>query len=217
MVERNKQRQKRPKKIRKNKMMTSNGQIEESLDAMTDNNQKTNIRQTKKVRNRKPVPTKNLLVTYSQANKYSKKISSTPKSKWYREDLTLLLGATIKISCDKWKLEVGDEYDKLLLKDITITYAPKNRRVKIFPVIEHMWVSVDRGWKYRNGVVNKLGDIVLNTSKTGFVTNATLQSRGTFYEYKSHTHKNVGYQAYSLKLNKNDEKTTNERNKTICA
>ena len=113
---------------------------------------------------------KNSIWAESYSRESMERSKQFPKSSWYRDDLTPLLGTYITLECKNYEIErFSGRANKAVLRSSRIKHINKSalKNTKV-PDIEHLWVLLNP---------------VLNIDKQ-----KPLKLTGVLYEY---THKNV--------------------------
>lgn len=149
----------------------------------------SHVQKNKNVRNRKP----------RAKPPVSKILPSTPlyqeinaqKAGAYRDSLLPFVGkGPIEFQTSEWEIKYSRVQHKecltILLQNVQVTKMPPGSDLKTMPVLDHLHIMVDRGWKRRNNPIP--GD--------------TLKGTGYAHEYfaNSYKRKNVGLYIVELKV-----------------
>lgn len=115
--------------------------------------------------------------------------SKYPKSDAYRTQLEPFLGNCIEVVSQNYTYQSNMYCDEkvcvvLLLTNVQVIKVPAKSRENPLPVIDHLWVVLDKDW-----------EAPLNT-------NNGLWLRGFVYEYESCGKKNIGLKVLSTKAHK---------------
>ena len=130
---------------------------------------------------------KNYFIRKSQFLEQSKIASQYPKSDTYRVQLEPFIGNCIEVVTPNYvyqsNMYCNDQVcGVLLLTDVQVVKVPAKSRNNPLPVIDHLWVVLDRDWE---------APLDINNS---------LWLRGFVYEYISDGKKNIGLRVVSTKF-----------------
>lgn len=126
---------------------------------------------------------KNSIWAESYSRESMERSKQFPKSSWYRDDLTPLLGTYITLECKNYEIErFSGRANKAVLRSTRIKHINKSglKNTKV-PDIEHLWVLLNPA-------------LIIDKQKP-------LKLTGVLYEYAHKNVRNIGMRVVGINQN----------------